>query len=274
VRQLIARARGRRDGRTLPLTFVAPSLKVRAPIPHTERAARLVYREVMRRLCISLVAFVGFVVLATTNAAGYRYGVGDQLHYVPSLLRALDPTLFPRDGLLLDAQGNLMLVDELLAAAVRLTGVSLPLVMLCGYALSLALLLAAGMAFARPFLASWWSVAAFCPVLTLRHRIAETSTNTLEGNFHPRVLAFAVGISALAVAINGLGKRPLASWLVSVMLVIAAGAIHPLAGSWFGILLWGHVLGERAPFTRSTGRRWPRRRRWRALGTSCGSARP
>ncbi|MPY91171.1 MAG: hypothetical protein GEU99_25075 [Luteitalea sp.] len=215
----------------------------------------------LTRLLISLVALAGFVVLATANAVGYRYGLDDQLGYLPALLRALDPTLFPRDDVLIDAQGSLMLFDQLLAVAVRLTGVSLPMLMLCGYILSLSLMLGAGVAFARPFLASGWSVAAFCTILTLRHRIAETSTNTLEGYFHPRVLAFALGIAALVVAVNGLrakrGRPPssetdaaenedcprfpsrlLASSLVALMLVLAAGLIHPLTGLWFAIWLW------------------------------------
>lgn len=203
----------------------------------------------MRRVGIALAALLGFIVLATANSAGYRYGLSDQLFYLPSLLRALDPTLFPRDSLLLDAQSTLMVSDQLLAFVVRTTGACLPSVMLAGYVVTLSLLLAAAVAFARPLLVSGWSVAAFGAALTLRHRIAETGVNTLEGYWHPRVLAFAVGIAALAVAAKE--KRCLSSFLTfsrflrkddrhlfSLLLVVAAGVIHPTTGLWFAVWLF------------------------------------
>ena len=56
-----------------------------------------------------------FTLLATLNAAGYRYGVGDQAFYIPSILRQLDGRLFPRDSALLDGQSRLFVFDELLA---------------------------------------------------------------------------------------------------------------------------------------------------------------
>ena len=41
---------------------------------------------------------VAFVLLATLNSAGYRYGASDQAFYIPAVLRHLDPALFPRDA--------------------------------------------------------------------------------------------------------------------------------------------------------------------------------
>ena len=60
-----------------------------------------------------MVALAAFVVLATANAAMYRYGVSDQAFYIPVVARALDPAAFPRDAALIDAQGRLMLADYL-----------------------------------------------------------------------------------------------------------------------------------------------------------------
>ena len=57
--------------------------------------------------------------VATANGAGYRYGVSDQAFYIPVVQRALDPAAFPRDASLIDAQGRLMLADEVIAAMVR-----------------------------------------------------------------------------------------------------------------------------------------------------------
>ena len=55
----------------------------------------------------------------------YRYGVSDQAFYIPVVTRALDPAAFPRDAALIDAQGRLMLADEVLAGLMRITGASL-----------------------------------------------------------------------------------------------------------------------------------------------------
>ena len=47
-----------------------------------------------------------FVVLATANSGGYRYGVSDQALHVPAMARQLDATLFTRDAELLAAQSS------------------------------------------------------------------------------------------------------------------------------------------------------------------------
>ena len=57
-----------------------------------------------------------FVLLATANGAGYRYGVSDQAFYIPVVEHAINPETFPRDASLIDAQGRLMLTDEIIAA--------------------------------------------------------------------------------------------------------------------------------------------------------------
>src|SRR5260221_5854150 len=67
-----------------------------------------------------------FILLATLNSAGYRYGASDQAFYIPAVLRHLDPALFPQDRVLIDAQARLILADDILAGAVRLARVSLP----------------------------------------------------------------------------------------------------------------------------------------------------
>ena len=40
-------------------------------------------------------------------------------------------------------------------------------------------------------------------LLTLRHRIARTGANTLEGYMHPRQLAFAIGVAAWVCFLRG-----------------------------------------------------------------------
>jgi len=69
-----------------------------------------------------------FIVLATLNAGGYRYGASDQAFYQPAVLLKLEPSLFPRDRVLIDAQASLTKYDEVVAGIVQLSHLSLPIV--------------------------------------------------------------------------------------------------------------------------------------------------
>jgi hypothetical protein len=167
-----------------------------------------------------------FALLATLNTAGYRYGVGDQAGYIPPILRHLDGRLFPRDSALLDAQSRLFVFDELLARAIGLVPASLEAWFLALYVLTLVLLYAGLIRLGNRLLASRWSLAAFVAVCAVRHHIAKTSANTLEGYFHPRQLAFAIGVL-------GLGEMLRARPLTALTAVAAASAVHPMTGLWF-----------------------------------------
>ncbi len=169
------------------------------------------------------------VVLATANAAGYRYGVSDQAFYIPSILDSVDPRLFPRDAVLLRAQDRLMVSDEMLASAVRL-GAPLPALMLGGYVASLLVLFAAALALGRRYYAAGWTTAAFCAALTLRHRITRTGANSFEGYFHPRVAAFACGAAAVA---SVAGDRLALAWGLTTL----ACVLHPTTGAWWALWL-------------------------------------
>jgi hypothetical protein len=178
---------------------------------------------------LHLLGAVGFALLATLNAGGYRYGVGDQAGYIPSILRHLDGRLFPRDSALLDAQSRLFVFDELLARAIRLVPVSLEAWFLALYLLTLVLLYAGLLRVSNRLLVSRWSTAAFVVVCAVRHRIAKTSANTLEGYFHPRQLAFAIGLL-------GLGEMLRARPWTALAAAAASGAVHPMTGLWF--MVW------------------------------------
>jgi hypothetical protein len=65
-------------------------------------------------------------------------------------------------------------------------------------------------------------------MLTFRHRIAKTAANSFEGYMHPRVLAFALGVIALA---NVARAR---HWLALFWVALAA-CWHPTTAMWFGI---------------------------------------
>ena len=69
---------------------------------------------------------------------------------------------------------------------------------------------------------------ALAGALTLRHAIAKSGTNTLEGYFHPRQLAFSLGVLALVALMR---QRI----VISAALVLAGGLLHPTTALWFAI---------------------------------------
>jgi hypothetical protein len=171
-----------------------------------------------------------FAVLATANGAGYRYGTSDQAFYIPAVTRVLDGSAFPRDATLIDAQGRLILTDELLAGAARATGLPLDILFFSAYLLSLALIWTALVLIGRSLYASPWLTVALGAAFTLRHRIPRTSVNSFEPYFHPRMLAFGLG----ALAIAALLQRRV--WL-TVLLTGVAALVHLTTALWFAIAL-------------------------------------
>jgi hypothetical protein len=184
-----------------------------------------------------------FAVLATANAAGYRYGSSDQAFYIPAVARAIDPGAFPRDASLIDAQGRLMLADELIAAVAVVSDAPLDLLFFIAYLLSLGLLWAGLVLIGRSTYATPWLTVALGAAFTLRHRIPRTSANSFEPYFHPRMFAFALG----ALAIASVMRRR--SW-PAVALVAVAAVVHVTTAMWFGVVI-GIALAL-------TGARWRR----------------
>lgn len=171
-----------------------------------------------------------FFILATANSGGYRYGASDQAFYIPAIRKAMEPGLFPRDTPLLAAQGRVILWDGLVAGLTSLSNASLPSVFFALYAAGVIALYAAAVLLARAAGLSRWATVAFLALLTLRHRIPKTGVNTLEGYLHPRMIAFAFGVLAMAAFLR---RRP--TWAIAALAV--AGAVHPTTGVWFAMLL-------------------------------------
>jgi hypothetical protein len=188
---------------------------------------------------------VVFVLTASANTAGYRYGVSDQAFYIPSVLRAATPAAFPHDAALIDAQGRLMVLDRLIAALLRWTGAPLDWIFFAGYLLSLILIWIAIVLIGRRVYTSAWATAALAAAVTLRHHIPRTSTNTLEGYFHPRMLAFGLGLLAIAAVLH---RR---SW-AAVLFVAFAAIVHVTTAVWFAVLV-GVALAVLDPLMRRLG---------------------
>jgi len=196
------------------------------------------------RAAAFVVGLVAFLVLATANSGGYRYGISDQAYYVPAIMHAADPTLFPRDAVLLDAQSRHMLVDDVQGTVARSTGLDFPALAFGFYVLTILALYAGAFVFARASRFSGWATTAFVLLLTFRHRIAKTGANSLEGYAHPRMFAFALGLAALGALV---GRR--IGWAVG--LVVGAGLIHPTTGCWFGIVVVAAVYVDRPAWRRA-----------------------
>jgi hypothetical protein len=171
-----------------------------------------------------------FILLATLNSAGYRYGASDQAFYGPAVLKRADPALFPRDSALIDSQAKLTLVDDVVGPLARVSGVSLPVIFAVLHLAALGSLAWAAARIGGSLYRTQWAVVGLMAALTLRHAITRSGTNTLEGYFHPRQLSFAIGALAVSTFLRGGTAAALA-------LVAGAWALHPTTGLWFAIWL-------------------------------------
>jgi len=180
-----------------------------------------------RRVGLTLGA-AAFCLLAVLNSGGYHYGIGDQAFYIPAIVQHLDPALFPRDRALLHVQDQFMAYDEIAAAIMKAIGISLPALLAIAYFGGLALLFGGAVAIGRVMYRSWWTVALLAALLTLRHRITQTGANSLEAYFHPRMIACALGLCAIAAFLRARGSLALGC-------IAAAFFMHPTTAVWFGI---------------------------------------
>jgi hypothetical protein len=110
----------------------------------------------------------------------------------------------------------------------RVTGVSLPVAFAVLQIVSLSLLALAAVRIAALLYRTEWAAVALLAALTLRHAITKSGTNTLEGYFHPRQLAFGVGALAIVSFMRG-------KYRVMGVLVAIAGALHPTTALWFAV---------------------------------------
>jgi hypothetical protein len=171
-----------------------------------------------------------FVVLATANGAGYRYGVSDEAAYVPAVMLAENPAAFPHDAPLIRTQGQFFIFDDIMGAIGRATGASLPSLFLAAYLISMAAVWIGVLLLGRGLYASVWLTTAFGALITLRHHIPRTSVNSLEPYFQARVLAFGIGVVAIAMFLR---RRQMAA----VALVALAGLCHATTALWFAVLI-------------------------------------
>ncbi len=213
------------------------------PTPETTEAATHRPGSAWRQWSLLIAGAVAFSVLATLNSGGYHYGTSDQAFYIPVVLQEMEPGLFPHDGALIAAQDRLLFFDDWFAPLVRLTGLSLPVAFLAGQIVTWLLLYGAIVGIGLTVYRSWWTIGGLLVLMTIRHRIPYTGANSIEGYFHPRLLAFAMGWAAVALYLSGRTRLALA-------LVAAAVCVHPTIGFWYAVL-----LGAAAVFSGAVSRR-------------------
>lgn len=186
-----------------------------------------------------LVAFPIFIVLATANGAGYRFGVSDQAAYVPAVILAENPHAFPHDAPLIRTHAQFFVVDEVLGWIGRTTGAPIESRFFAAYVVAMAVVWAGvilvgsstyGAIREHPRIATGWLVLALAATVTLRHHIPRTSTNSLEPYFHPRLLALGLGIIAVAAFLRHRNA-------IAVGLVGLAALCHTTTALWFTVLV-------------------------------------
>jgi hypothetical protein len=188
----------------------------------------------LKTAAAALAGFLAFLVLATANGAGYRYGVSDGAAYVPAVMLAQNPAAFPRDAPLIRTQGQFFVVDEILALIGRVTGASMESRFFAAYLVAVAAVwlgvILTGSSLYSRHRAGWWLTIALAAVVTLRHHIPRTSTNSLEPYFHPRLLAFGLGIIAVAAFLRHRNA-------IAVAMVSLAALCHGTTAFWFAIAI-------------------------------------
>lgn len=184
-----------------------------------------------------LAAALLFTIVGTANSGGYRYGASDQAFYAAAIAKAADPSLFPRDTAVLDPQMRMWLGDDVIAWTGRALGLDQPPLFAVIYLVTMAALFAGALFFARSLGGSWTMAGALLALLTLRHRIARTGANSIEGYMQPRMLAFALGIAALGYVLR---RRH----AVAIGCLVVAAALHSTTAVWFGVVVAGAIATQ------------------------------
>ncbi len=122
----------------------------------------------------------------------------------------------------------------------------MPWLFLAAQGLTLATLFGGAWWLGRAVLTTPWALACWIAALTLRHRIAKTGVNTLEGYFHPRVLVCGLGLISVALVLRG---RP---WW-ALALALASGFVHPTTAACFVVIVAVAILVTRPRARRPLG---------------------
>ena len=198
------------------------------------------------RTSLSSIRRIGGLVLLTTAALliqGYHPYAEDAEIYLPGILKTLNPSLFPANADFFGEHAGHTLYPKLIAAAVRLSHLSLPWVTLLWQFASIFLLLAGTWRLAAAFFqqdrARWGAVALMATLLTLP--IAGTALYILDQYLNPRNLAAFAAVFAVAEVLHR-------KYAVALLWLVLAAAVHPLMSCFaIAFCLWLAVLDRYRP---------------------------
>ncbi len=183
-----------------------------------------------------LIILFGLTLLALL-VHGYHPGAEDDGVYLPAIKHDLNPALYPHDSDFFTLQLQATVFDRLVAGTIRLSHLPLAVVVLAWHFLVIFMILwgcwRIGCHCFPEWPARWAAVSTVAALLTLP--VAGTALYLVDQNLHPRALATAAILAAIAAAVE---RR---FWMVAILLA-AACAIHPIMAS-FGVsycifILW------------------------------------
>jgi hypothetical protein len=161
--------------------------------------------------------------------AGYHPGAEDDGVYLSAIERDLNPALYPHDSDFFAVQLQATIFDKVMAASVWLTHLPLGWVMFAWHYLTIYMVLLgcwrlSGRCFPEPS-AQWASTALVTVLLTLP--VAGSALYIVDQNLHPRAMATAAILGAIVATLDR-------KWVLSVLLLVLAGLLHPIMAS-FGV---------------------------------------
>ncbi len=175
--------------------------------------------------------------LAAIGIHGYHYGVQDQCIYLPAIKQHVDPSLYPHDRAFFALQTRVMLTDELVAYFMRATHLPADWAVFLWQLLSIWLLLGGCLQVARRCFAGrgaqWAATAAVASMFTLA--VGGTLLFVADEYFHPRTLATALLLFALAALLDGKYAAAGAGVTAAAAFhptMAAAGALHLAVAGW------------------------------------------
>ncbi len=178
-------------------------------------------RDTQLRTLLILLLLTVFAILIQ----GYHPGAEDDGVYLPAVQQDLNPHLFARNAGFFRTQMEATSFDKVIATSVRLTHLPLAWAILIWQFLAILLILwgclrIARFCFREPH-AQWAGVALVAALLALP--VTNTGLYLVDENLHPRALATAAILAAIAAALE---KK----WLITALLLAVACAFHPIMG--------------------------------------------
>lgn len=194
----------------------------------------------------SIIFTAGILLLLTCAAVaihGYHYAAEDASIYIPAIKQHLNPALYARDSEFFTPQTAPTLIDDLVAASIRLTHVSVPAAVFAWHVASIFV-----------FLLSCWGVSLRCfgtrraalgsvglitALLTLP--VTGTALYIVDQYLHPRTLATGLILLGLAAIMPNPREEEDAAaatpqMIVALLCLMAAALLH-IQMAFFGFLL-------------------------------------